>query len=210
MRFTRFGITLETLGAADLEMIRNWRNSDWVRPYMRHREVIEPEDQRKWFHALDLERNYYFVTRAGDRPFACLNIKSIDWKSLHGESGAFIGDPAFIGRPEPAQATLALMDFGFLVLRLESLQARYNRGLLRVVRFNQQLGYELKSEGDDGFLYAQITAARYLHCAAPLRKAAATISGTNAILNLSGPCPPAHGHQPTPIVDPDFHLEIKP
>src|ERR1700742_4498807 len=111
MRFRRFGITLDRLGAADLELIRNWRNSEWVQPYMHYREVIEYEQQKKWFQALDPERNYYFVARAWDRPSPCLNIKAIDWDLLCGESGAFIGDPAFIGRPEPAQATLALMDF---------------------------------------------------------------------------------------------------
>ncbi len=187
MRFTRFGITLQRLEPGDLDMVRHWRNSSWVRPYMRYQEVIGPDEQSRWFHNLHAERDWYFVARAGSRQFACFSIKGIDWSLSRGESGGFVGEPAFIGDSEPAQATLALMDFGFLVLRLTTLQARYRANLLRVVRFNQQLGYSVQSRGDDGFLLAEVTAERYLQCAASLRKAAETVNGAAATLASPDP-----------------------
>jgi len=187
MHFTRFGITLHRLERNDLEMVRQWRNSPWVLPFMRYREFIEPTEQTRWFERLHTENDWYFIARAGEVPFAVFDIKAIDWTAGCGESGGFVGDPRFTGRPEPAQATLALMDFGFALLQLKSLQARYSSSRPRILRFNDQLGYVITHEGDDGFVYARVSAERYLHCAASLRKAAITLHGNSAVLTAAGP-----------------------
>lgn len=187
MRFARFGITLERLERDDLEIVRQWRNSAWVRPNMRYQRLVEPNDQRKWFENLDPQRDWYFVARRESAPFALFHIKDIDWNLLTGESGGFVGEPTFIGHPWPALATLALMDFGFLVLRLAALQARYGASLPRVRQFNQQLGYRVTREDDDGFLFAQVTAEDYLERAAPWREAAVSMHGVDAILSSPDP-----------------------
>ena len=102
MRFTRFGITLGKLQRQHLEQVRCWRNSDLVLPYMRYREVIQPEDQVRWFEAIDPAKNWYFVAYKWDVPFALFHIRDIDWSKAFGESGGFVGDPNLLGRPEPA------------------------------------------------------------------------------------------------------------
>lgn len=209
MHFSRFGITLRRLDPDDLEMVRQWRNSSWVRPYMHYREWIGPERQTLWFEGLDSERDWYFVACAGDIPFGLFDIKAIDWSDACGESGGFVGDPSFIGRPEPAQAVLALMDFAFLVLRLQSLRARYRANLQRVVQFNQQLGYVVTREADDGILYSQVTAASYLQCAASLRRAAFGIHGAAAAL-VAAPPWLINRMQQSPGKDlPDFQLKLR-
>jgi hypothetical protein len=65
MRFTRFGITLEKLQRQHLEQVRCWRNSGLVLPYMRYREVIQPEDQIRWFEAIDPGKNWYLSPMNG-------------------------------------------------------------------------------------------------------------------------------------------------
>jgi RimJ/RimL family protein N-acetyltransferase len=176
---------------------------------MRYRELIGPDEQTLWFRGLDAERDWYFIARAGEVPFALFDIKAIDWTADCGESGGFVGEPGFIGRPEPAQATLALMDFAFQVLRLQSLQARYRASLLRIVRFNQQLGYVVTREGEDGFLYAQVTAEYYLQRAASLRKAALTVHGPAAALISPSSWLINRMQQPTATHLPDFQLELR-
>jgi RimJ/RimL family protein N-acetyltransferase len=208
MQFTRFGITLQRLEHGDLEMVRQWRNSSWVRPYMRYREVIGPEQQLRWFQGLDAECDWYFIARVGNVPFALFDIKAIDWTTVRGESGGFVGDPVFIGRPEPAQATLALMDFGFRLLRLEFLQVHYSANLPRVVRFNQQLGYLVRRE-DDGFFYAQVSAERYLQCAASLRQAAMTIHGSGATLTSPPPSLLRRVQQAATTDIPDLQVQLR-
>jgi hypothetical protein len=183
MRFVRFGVTLERIGPGHLELVRRWRNSDWVRPFMRHREVIEESDQVRWFGSLDAQRDWYFCAHADEEPFGLFHIKAVDWTQRCGEAGAFVGDPGFIGRPEPAQATLAMMDFAFLLLDLESLEAQYNLSLPRMVHFNAQLGYAPFREEPDGFARARITSVRYFTQAGVFRRAAAALHGTEATLS---------------------------
>jgi RimJ/RimL family protein N-acetyltransferase len=182
MRFVRFGVTLRRLERNHLEIVRRWRNSDWVRPNMRHRSVVEPGDQARWFEGLDPRNDWYFMAHVSDAAFALFHLKAVDWTRETAESGGFVGDPAFIGRPEPAQATLALMDFAFLLLSLDSLEAQYQTALPRIMRFNDQLGYRVFRDEADGFVRAAVTAPRYLARAAPFREAAMALHGPSARL----------------------------
>jgi len=182
MRFTRFGITLEKLQHEHLERVRHWRNSDLVLPYMRYRKVIQPEDQVRWFEAMDPAKNWYFVAHLRNVPFALFHIRDIEWTQAYGESGGFVGEPGFLGRPEAARATLAVMDFAFFLLQLRSLQAHYNPRLPGIARFNEQLGYQIVGQEADGFWSASVTSERYLKCASVFRQAALSLHGPSAIL----------------------------
>jgi UDP-4-amino-4,6-dideoxy-N-acetyl-beta-L-altrosamine N-acetyltransferase len=175
MRFVRFGITLERLDRGDLELVRQWRNSDWVRPFMRFQQVVTPDEQTRWFARLDPSRDWYFCAHTGASPFGLFHVKAIDWTRKVGEAGGFVGSPQFIGRPEPALATLALMDFAFSILRLRELEAQYRTSLPRIARFNKQLGYEVFRE-DTPFVRARVSAGRYFRCARVFREAAAAVS----------------------------------
>ena len=187
MRFARFGVTLERLERRHLELVRRWRNSEWVRPFMRFQEIVAPDDQVRWFGRLDASRDWYFCAHVGDSPFGLFHVKAIDWSRKTGEAGGFVGDPRFIGRPEPAQATLALMDFAFLLLELGSLEAQYRTALHKIVRFNEQLGYVIVRD-EAAFVRARVTSERYFCCARVFRQAAATLYGTGAGLSTPDPC----------------------
>lgn len=208
MRFARFGVALERLEHRHIETVRRWRNSAWVRPYMRHTTVVGPADQARWFASLDPSRDWYFSAHVEDVPFALFHVKGVDWARGCGESGGFVGEPAFIGRPEPAQATLALMDFAFLVLGLEALEAQYSAALPRVVRFNDQLGYQVFREEADGFVRARITSGRYFACAAAYRQAAAAFHGVGAALCAPDPWLARHIDRRRAARLPDFRLQL--
>jgi RimJ/RimL family protein N-acetyltransferase len=209
MRLARFGVTLESLSPAHLELVRQWRNSDWVRPHMRYRSFVHPQDQVQWFNDLDPRNNCYFVAQIEDAPFALFHVKAIDWTEGCGESGGFVGDAGFIGRPEPAQATLALMDFAFLVLELRRLKAHYRPQLERIVRFNAQLGYEMLREEADGFVCAHVTSDRFFTCAAGFRKAAIALHGASAVLADPEPWLAERLERLQAPLLPDFQLRVR-
>lgn len=208
MRFVRFGVTLERLQHRRLELIRQWRNSDWVRPQMRFQEFILPADQLRWFRALDPRDNWYFVACTEDVPCGLFHIKDIDWTRGCGEAGGFVGDQGYIGRPEPAKAILAMMDFAFILLQLQSLQAHYHSGLHRIAQFNQQLGYEVIGEEADGFLRARVTAERYFERAAIFRKAALALHGSSAVLLDPDPWLAEKSERLRAMPSPDLRLEL--
>jgi hypothetical protein len=206
MRFARFGITLERLERRHIQTVRSWRNSAWVRPYMRRQELIEADDQVRWFAGLRPLHDWFFNAELNGSPFALFHVKAVDWERRCGEAGGFVGDRRFIGRPEPAQATLAVMDFAFLLLDLEALEAQYSRALPRVVRFNDQLGYQIFREESDGFVRARVSAARYFACAAGFRRAAAARHGSAAALCSPDPWLARHIDRRRDSWLPDFQL----
>jgi len=187
MRFTRFGVALERLERKDIETVRRWRNSWWVRLRMRRKGYIAPDDQLRWFESLDSRSDWYFMAEQQSRQFGLVHVKEIDWDERCGEAGGFVGARELIGGPAPAMAILALMDFAFLLLGLRSLQAQYDSRLHKVSRFNARLGYRVFREDADGFVRASVTAERYLSCADSFRKAAALSHG--AAVTLSAPDP---------------------
>ena len=53
MRLQRYGVVLETLKAEHLEMVRLWRNQEFVRSNMQFQGVLSRADQESWFSKLD-------------------------------------------------------------------------------------------------------------------------------------------------------------
>jgi hypothetical protein len=176
---------------------------------MRYQRFIQPKDQPQWFESLDPRRDWYFIAYVRNEPFALFHVKAIDWTRGYGESGGFVGDAAFIGRPEPAQATLALMDLVFVLFHIQSLEAQYDSHLRRIVRFNQQIGYQVIREEADGFVRARVTAERYFACAYALRKAAATLYGTAAILTTPDPWLAPFIERANALQRADFQLQLQ-
>ena len=60
MKFFKYGITLERLREEDIELVRQWRNSDPVRLNMKYQELITPEKQREWFNSIN-NVNFHYV-----------------------------------------------------------------------------------------------------------------------------------------------------
>ncbi len=208
MKFVRYGVTLERMRNEHLEMVRQWRNCEWVLPRMRYREVIEPDAQVRWFSALDPKTNWYFVALSGDIPYAMLHIKDIDWGRRCGEAGGFVGERQFIGTPAAGQATMAMMDFAFFVLQLEALQAHYRSQVESVARFNSNLGYQVVSREVDGFDCAQVTREQYLNAASAFRAAAVSLYGMSAKLLDSDAEMVERVSRPHRFEPPDFKLEL--
>ncbi|HEX3251661.1 MAG TPA: hypothetical protein VHS05_19655 [Pyrinomonadaceae bacterium] len=182
MRFYRYGIDLERLEAKHLEMVRLWRNQKAVRLRMRYQEEISVASQADWFKKLDTHNDWYFVAIQNEKPFGLFHIKEVDWSRRSGEAGGFVGNPELIGATESGLGILALMDFAFLVLDLDLLEASYRRSYPEIVLLNRQLGYEIFADGPDDFVRARVSAVGYLRATEKMRQTAARIHGAETRL----------------------------
>jgi len=89
-------ITLRDIKACDLEMIRNWRNSDEVRRYMYTEDYITADRQKAWFEKISIEGNSkYWIIEYEEKPLGLVSITEIShvfdscfWAFYLGESGA--------------------------------------------------------------------------------------------------------------------------
>ncbi|CAN7244825.1 GNAT family N-acetyltransferase [Massilia sp. LjRoot122] len=134
------GFRLVRLQKAQIEQVRQWRNSESVRKYMAFRDEITPEMQEAWFAKLDPATQYYYIIETRDKPVGLINIKDVC--DGEGEGGIFIADESVQNGVLPLQVIIAMYDFGFDVLGLHTIKAHILSSNTRAIRFNQSLGFK--------------------------------------------------------------------
>jgi RimJ/RimL family protein N-acetyltransferase len=157
MQLTKFGVTLRLLTESDIERVRVWRNQDFVRLNMEYQHEITEQQQRNWFNALDKHSNYYFIISFKEKEVGLVNLKSVNKRSKSAEAGIFIGDKAYLNTYIPIAATIALMDFAYEELNLQSLLAKISKHNKKAILFNEKLGYVFKEPVNSNYDYYQCT-----------------------------------------------------
>lgn len=169
MRLERYSVELESLRSVHLEMVRLWRNQDYVRQNMQFQQELTREDQEKWFENLDQELNLYWIIRSHGYPIGLIHVKNIDEDLTEGEAGIFVGEPSYLEMPQPMLAILFMMELSFLALGIKRLRAKIKSGNHRAISFNQKLGYELKPGQSQGFQYYYVGAEEFLNTTERIR-----------------------------------------
>jgi RimJ/RimL family protein N-acetyltransferase len=134
------GFRLIRLQRDQIEQVRQWRNSENVRKYMAFRDEITPEMQESWFGKLDPATQYYYIIETSGKPVGLINIKDVH--DGEGEGGIFIADESMQNGVLPLQAIIAMYDFGFNELSLQTIKAHILSTNTRAIRFNQSLGFK--------------------------------------------------------------------
>lgn len=171
MIISGYGLTLERIQEADLELLRTKRNSPEVSNFMVHKEEITPEQQKEWFLKIDNPNNNYFMIRVGEAKVGVISGAEIDWNTMiTGNGGLFFWDTSYWGTNFPLYAALLLTDFSFL-LQFKKTRVRVLRNNSRAISFNQSLGYELIGGQENLELQTyELTEDRYSAATAKFKK----------------------------------------
>jgi RimJ/RimL family protein N-acetyltransferase len=145
MILSGFGVELRRIARADIEQIREWRNSDVVRQQMFHEELISEIQQEAWFQRVNNPLNYFFMIHVGVAPIGLIYAKEVDPSTMLGEGGIFIGNPQFLSTDVPARASLLMLYFCFNILGLNSSLIKIKKGNDVAISYNQLLGYKIQS-----------------------------------------------------------------
>lgn len=142
MQFIRKDLRMRRLEERDIELVRQHRNSAFIRQYMEFQEEITPEMQVRWFHSINNHNNVYLFTEYKGEPIGLINAKNINWEKRTAEGGIFIWDRRYINSPV---ALLAAMTFGELAATVFHLRAVAKILVTnkRAIRYNKLLGFEL-------------------------------------------------------------------
>jgi hypothetical protein len=178
MKFFKYGIILERLREEDIELVRQWRNSDPVRLNMNYREIITPESQKEWFNSVNNVRFNYMVIQYRGEKIGLLNDKNIDWDARTSESGIFLGRTEFYNTFVPYLVSVAGIESTFYLMGWEKQFAHILRSNINAIKFNLKLGYQL-SEGQEGLEHQQyeMTRQSFEQKAGRIRKAVRSIAG---------------------------------
>jgi RimJ/RimL family protein N-acetyltransferase len=181
MKFFKYGIILERLKEEDIELVRQWRNSDPVRLNMNYQELITPEQQQQWFQSVNnLQFNYLMIHYQGEK-IGLLNDKNIDWESKSSESGIFLGRPEFYNTFVPYLVSVAGIETTFYFLGWKKQVAHIMRTNTNAIKFNLQLGYHLCSGQEDfDHQWYEVTRESFEQKAVRIRKAVKALAGNDS------------------------------
>ncbi|MCF6171654.1 MAG: GNAT family N-acetyltransferase [Bacteroidales bacterium] len=149
MKVETNGILIERLQEKDIEMVRQWRNSEFVRRHMNYREHITPEMQQQWFRSIDNFNNFYFILRFKGLKAGLGDIKNVDWEAGTGEAGVFIAEKQYTSSFLPVVGALTLSELVFKIFKLERIYSQIRSDNKRALRFNSLFGYK-REEGQEG------------------------------------------------------------
>ena len=169
MQIKKYGIVLKSITAADIELMRHWRNQDHVRLNMQYQKIISSEQQAKWFLDLDLKTNLYFVIKKENEKIGIVHLKEINWQSKQAEAGIFIGEVAHLNTISPLLATITIMEFAFDILKLEILKAKIASTNYKVILFNESIGYVKAGQQNEAFQYYETNQHLFLEATKNIR-----------------------------------------
>jgi UDP-4-amino-4,6-dideoxy-N-acetyl-beta-L-altrosamine N-acetyltransferase len=140
MQLQQYDLTFSRLTVNDIELVRNWRNSELINQWMIYRDTITAGQQLEWFNKLDNDTNYYFVVMHKHTSIGLMNIKDIDLQKKSGEPGGFVVEQQYLGTIIPALCLLMLFDFAFFTLGLDELRGKVLQANTSSMKCNLELG----------------------------------------------------------------------
>lgn len=175
MQLRQYGLVLESLRPAYLELLRNWRNDPEIRQHMEYQAYISPEMQHRWFTQVHTIENFYFVILESLRPVGLIHLSAVDDET--GQAGLFIGEPKYQGSTVPIRASLSLLDFAFHSLYLEYVTAKVKKDNLTAIQYNSALGFKVWKEAEHPDFYWMIVDREGFNTGAKSLKNAAALLG---------------------------------
>ena len=135
-------ICLIKLVREDIELVRTWRNSSEVAPYMYNENYIERDEQIKWFERVESESNSkYWIIEYEGKKLGLASITNID-KTLKSCYWAFyLGDLSVRGAGIGAKVEYNIIEYVFDVLQLNKLRCEVFVSNSKVITMHEKFGF---------------------------------------------------------------------
>jgi RimJ/RimL family protein N-acetyltransferase len=167
----KYGLELQSLQSKDLEMVRQWRNSENVRKYFEFQKIISEKEQIEWYASLDLKTNVYCIIHHEGIACGVVSLKEIDWQTGLAEAGVFMGSEIYVKAYIPVVAVIILMEMAFDILDLKLLRAKIHEENTDAIKFNRALGYQKFSKHQfSRFENFRVDAHQFHLCAQSFKK----------------------------------------
>lgn len=135
-------IYLRDLCYDDIELVRNWRNSEDVSSYMYDQNHITEEQQQNWFKKISSETNSrYWIIEFDKKKLGLASITGID-KTLCSCYWAFyLGDLSIRGAGIGAKVEFNVIEFVFNDLKLNKLRCEVFVSNEKVIKMHEKFGF---------------------------------------------------------------------
>jgi RimJ/RimL family protein N-acetyltransferase len=186
MKIFRYGIWLERLEEAHLEMVRQWRNDSKIAQFMFYKGEITEQMQRDWFASIDNEQNFFFLINYNGKPVGLINISSIDWENKTAYTGLFIYEENYWASDVPVMASLGMLDVFFLLFDVQLVYAKVKGSNKAAHNYNSSLGFSRTKKIEFGLGYEYMLQKEiYLLETKQIRNAALHLKGNRTQIELN-------------------------
>jgi len=134
-------ILLKRISKKDNELLRTWRNSEFISNKMFFQKKISKEMQTEWFESLSSENDFYFLIQYQQENIGLINLKNIDWKQKEGEAGLYIAIEKYRNSPLAIYASMAFLTYFFEEKGLDNIFAKVRKDHLSTIQYNKDLGF---------------------------------------------------------------------
>lgn len=137
---------LRPLVADDLELVREWRNSEAVAQYMYSSEPISTEQQQAWFARLqhDDTKQYWMILHQG-QPVGVANLYAIHRGFRTCYWAFYLAEQQTRGSGLGAKVELAVLDYVFETLKLNKLLCEVFVDNAKVIAMHEKFGFRRES-----------------------------------------------------------------
>jgi RimJ/RimL family protein N-acetyltransferase len=161
--FEKYGFKFTRANEGNIELIRNWRNSEFVSSNMLSQSHISFEEQVNWFKNLDKDNNYYYIAQNS----TSLEYIGVAYVKLIGNN---VGEPGFYLVKEEFENTsvsiiiqFAFLDFTFNTLGLELLPTKIKKDNINAYKFNLAFCKLIQEKSTEDIYYFEISKENYFN-----------------------------------------------
>ena len=169
LQIAKFNVKLNRVQFGDLELIRTWRNSDYVNKRMVMNEYITTEMQEKWFLGINNDFNYYFIAEFNEEKVGVINVRNIIDNS--GEGGIYLASEKYENTSVVARIVLCFNDFVFEELKLDFMCSHVKRDNTKAIASTiAQGGTEYIYKSNSEYIYFKLYKENYLNSTKKIRQ----------------------------------------
>lgn len=135
-------IKLIKLQKEDLELVRNWRNSEDVTKYMYNESYITVEEHNKWFEKIkDSQDSIYWIIEYNNKKLGLASITGIDNTLKSCYWAFYLGDTSVRGGGIGAKIEYNVIEYVFSILNLNKLRCEVFISNDRVIKMHEKYGF---------------------------------------------------------------------
>ena len=171
MIIRKYGITLERLTEADIELVRHHRNSELIRKRMFYQKLITEEEQKRWFQSINNDFNYYFLILHKGKKIGLTHCTINSYEAGISHGGIFIWEPTAMQSHLPIIASVCATDLIFFLVKMKKSMAEVRADNKIALEYNQKFGYKIVEALSDTDKYVlELTPENYLESAKTIRE----------------------------------------
>ncbi len=139
-------INIRKVKSLDKTKMREWRNSENVRPFMYNDNIITEEDHSRWFDRMlyDKTKTYWVIELQG-KSVGVVNLVNIDKNNSSCDWAFYIFNPNTRGKGVGSFVERFVLDYVFNELKLNKLNCEVLETNPNVVKMHEKFGF--KQEG---------------------------------------------------------------